>query len=71
MDGSPSSIIMLGFSNGTFSGSPSLMVTMGYGIADEIPDPIPSVTITGRRTTAIIPGKRTTATITGKRTGDT
>jgi hypothetical protein len=33
MDGSASSILMFGLGNGTFDGSPSLMVTRGLGIA--------------------------------------
>ena len=32
--GSPSSIVMLGFGNGTFNGSPSLICTLGYGSAE-------------------------------------
>jgi hypothetical protein len=33
MNGSPSSIIMFGLGNGTFAGSPSLLITRGLGIA--------------------------------------
>jgi hypothetical protein len=33
MNGSPSSIVMFGLGNGTFAGSPSLLVTRGLGIA--------------------------------------
>ena len=32
MNGSPSSIITLGYGTGTFAGSPSLVVTLGYGV---------------------------------------
>ena len=32
MVGSPSSVIMTGLGNGTFAGSPSLLVTLGFGI---------------------------------------
>ena len=34
MDGSPSSIIMLGLGNGTFAGSPSLVLTLGLGVGE-------------------------------------
>lgn len=43
MVGSPSSIVMLGLGNGTFNGSPSLIVTGGYGIAA----PVVSTDFTG------------------------
>jgi hypothetical protein len=33
MNGSPSSIVMFGLGNGTFAGSPSLLITRGLGIA--------------------------------------
>jgi hypothetical protein len=33
MDGSPSSVIMTGFGNGTFAGSAGLVLTLGFGIA--------------------------------------
>jgi hypothetical protein len=35
MDGSPSSIVMFGLGNGTFAGSPSLLITRGLGVGDE------------------------------------
>jgi hypothetical protein len=34
MDGSPSSITMLGLGNGTFAGSPSLVLTLGLGVGE-------------------------------------
>jgi hypothetical protein len=34
MDGSASSVIMFGLGNGTFAGSPSLLVTRGLGIGE-------------------------------------
>ena len=36
MDGSPSSIVMLGLGNGTFDGSPGLIVTLGFGQGEEV-----------------------------------
>ena len=41
MNGSPSSVLTLGFGNGTFAGSPSLVVTLGYGVGGA------SATVTG------------------------
>lgn len=35
MDGSPSSIVMLGLGNGTFNGSSSLVVMLGFGVGEE------------------------------------
>lgn len=36
MNGSPSSIVMFGLGNGTFDGSPSLMITRGLGVGAEL-----------------------------------
>jgi len=36
MDGSPSSLIMLGLGNGTFDGSPGLVLTLGLGIGEGV-----------------------------------
>lgn len=33
MNGSIAAIVLLGFGNGTVDGSPSLVVTMGYGVS--------------------------------------
>lgn len=61
---------MLGLGNGTFAGSPSLMITMGYGIGVVVASTDPSIRITGRRTSITLSGKRTTITLTGRRTGE-
>lgn len=48
MDGSPSSIVMMGFGNGTYAGSPGLVTTMGFGVGEEVvPDePSPEIIAT-------------------------
>ena len=70
MDGSPSSIVMLGLGNGTFNGSPSLIVTGGYGIAAPVVSTAPAIRIVGRRTRITVTGRRTEITVTGRRTGE-
>jgi hypothetical protein len=52
MDGSPSSIIMLGLGNGTFAGSPGLVLTLGLGSGEAV------VTITDPTLFAVLPENR-------------